>query len=236
MVLEGSDRELVEACQRGDREAFRALFEAYKDRVYYIALRFSGDPAAAMDLAQDTFLKLFSCIGEFRGESAFSTWVYRLVVNSCLDHKRKAWRLIPIADELLARLRAPGQPPRGACNREARPRPLGHGKTHAGSAHGHGPAIYRGHVLRTDFRSARLLHRHRGLAPQPFAQGPGAPLDPFCKPTRRPPCLTGLTWNCLITWRPLPLPKHCGIASKVEQGPTGQEAYPTLPTGPSPPS
>src|SRR5471032_2682835 len=104
MVMEGSDRELVEACQRGDREAFRALFEAYKDRVYSIALRFSGDPAAAMDLAQDTFLKLFSCIGE----SAFSTWVYRLVVNSCLDHKRKAWRLIPIADELLAVLRAPG--------------------------------------------------------------------------------------------------------------------------------
>jgi RNA polymerase sigma-70 factor (ECF subfamily) len=108
MVLEGSDRELVEACQRGDREAFRALFEAYQDRVYSIALRFAGDPAVAMDLAQDTFLKLFSCIGEFRGESAFSTWVYRLVVNSCLDHKRKAWRLIPIADELLSVLRAPG--------------------------------------------------------------------------------------------------------------------------------
>jgi len=108
MVLEGSERELVEACQRGERDAFRALFEAYKDKVYSIALRFTGDPHAAMDLAQDTFLKLFSCIGEFRGESAFSTWVYRLVVNSCLDHKRKAWRLIPIADELLSALRAPG--------------------------------------------------------------------------------------------------------------------------------
>jgi RNA polymerase sigma-70 factor (ECF subfamily) len=61
-----------------------------------------------MDLAQDTFLKLFSCIREFRGASAFSTWVYRLVVNSCLDHKRRSWRLIPIADELSAVLRAPG--------------------------------------------------------------------------------------------------------------------------------
>ena len=45
MVLEGSDREVVEACQRGDRDGFRALFEAYKDRVYSIALRFAGDPA-----------------------------------------------------------------------------------------------------------------------------------------------------------------------------------------------
>jgi len=108
MVLEGSERQLVEACQRGERDAFRALFEAYKDRVYSIALRFTGDEALAMDLAQDTFLKLFSCIGDFRGDSAFSTWVYRLVVNSCLDHKRRAWRLIPIADELFNVLRAPG--------------------------------------------------------------------------------------------------------------------------------
>jgi RNA polymerase sigma-70 factor (ECF subfamily) len=122
MVLEGSDRELVEACQRGDRDAFRALFEAYKDRVYSIAWRFSGDPAVAMDLAQDTFLKLFSCIGEFRGESAFSTWVYRLVVNSCLDHKRKAWRLIPIADELLAVLRAPGDSLKAVLHSEMRAR------------------------------------------------------------------------------------------------------------------
>ena len=107
MVLERSERELVGACQRGERDAFRALFEAYKDRVYSIALRFTGDEAQAMDLAQDTFLKLFSCIRDFRCDSAFSTWVYRLVVNSCLDQKRRAWRLIPIADELFAVLRAP---------------------------------------------------------------------------------------------------------------------------------
>lgn len=107
MVLEGSERELVAACQRGEREAFRALFETYKDKVYSIALRFSGDRGLAMDIAQDTFLKLFSSIRDFRGDSGFETWIYRLVVNSCLDHKRRAWRLIPIADELLAALRAP---------------------------------------------------------------------------------------------------------------------------------
>jgi len=108
IVLEGSQRDLIQACRRGEREAFRALFEAYKDKVYSIALRFAGDEALAMDIAQDVFLKLFSSIGDFRGDAAFSTWVYRLVVNCCLDHRRRSWRLIPIADDLLAVLRAPG--------------------------------------------------------------------------------------------------------------------------------
>jgi RNA polymerase sigma-70 factor (ECF subfamily) len=98
----------VEGCRRGEREAFRVLFETYKDKIYSIALRFSGDQALAMDIAQDTFLKLYSSIADFRGDSQFSTWVYRLVVNSCLDHKRRSWRMIPIADELLAVMRAPG--------------------------------------------------------------------------------------------------------------------------------
>jgi len=107
IVLDTNHADLVAACRRGERDAFRELFEAYKDKVYSIALRFSGDEALAMDIAQDVFLKLFSTIGDFRGDAAFSTWVYRLVVNRCLDHRRRAWRLIPIADDLLAVLRAP---------------------------------------------------------------------------------------------------------------------------------
>lgn len=108
MVLEGSERELIAACQRGEREAFRGLFETYKDKVYSIALRYSGDPAVAMDIAQDTFLKLFSSIRDFRGDSSFDTWIYRLVANSCFDHKRKTWRLIPLADEFATTLRSSG--------------------------------------------------------------------------------------------------------------------------------
>ena len=106
MVLEGTERDLVEACQRGDREAFRALFELHKDRAYSIALRFSGDPADAMDIAQDTFLKLFSCLRAFRGAARLDTFLYRVVVNRCLDQKRKERRLLPLADELAAVLRA----------------------------------------------------------------------------------------------------------------------------------
>ena len=108
LALDTEEREVLEACRRGERDAFRVLFEAHKDKVYSIALRYSGDQSLAMDIAQEAFLKLFSSLPDFRGDSAFSTWMYRLVVNACLDHKRRSWRLAPIADELIAVLRAPG--------------------------------------------------------------------------------------------------------------------------------
>jgi len=99
MVLD--DRELIEACQHGDQDAFRQLFEANKDRVYSIALRYSGDRAAAMDIAQDTFLKLLSRIQEFRGQASFDSWLYRIVANSCLDHRRRTRRLMPLLEDLV---------------------------------------------------------------------------------------------------------------------------------------
>src|SRR5271165_3707096 len=88
MVLDG--REVIEACQRGDQDAFRQLFEANKDRVYSIALRYSGNEAVAMDIAQDTFLKLLAKIQDFHGQSSFDSWLYRMVANSCLDHRRRS--------------------------------------------------------------------------------------------------------------------------------------------------
>jgi RNA polymerase sigma-70 factor (ECF subfamily) len=108
MVAERTERELVQACQRGERDAFRVLFEQYKNKVYSIALRFSGDEAAAMDISQDTFVKLFGCIRDFRGDSSFDTWIYRLVANSCLDQRRRTWRLMPLADHFQQTLRVPG--------------------------------------------------------------------------------------------------------------------------------
>src|ERR1700735_755641 len=93
MVLDANGpqviEEVIEACQRGDAEAFRALFERYKDRVYSIALRYSGNPAAAMDIAQDTFLKLLSRIGDYRAEASFDSWLYRLGGDSCIDRPRR---------------------------------------------------------------------------------------------------------------------------------------------------
>ena len=81
---------ILDACRRGDRDAFRALYEAYKDRVYSIAFYFfHGDPEAASDVTQQVFLKLIRDIARFRGDAAFSTWLYRLVINACVDRSRR---------------------------------------------------------------------------------------------------------------------------------------------------
>jgi RNA polymerase sigma-70 factor (ECF subfamily) len=101
MVLESNDRDVVAACRRGDPDAFRVLFETYKDRIYSIALRYSGDATLAMDIAQETFLKLLSCIRDYRGDANFETWLYRVVVNRCLDHHRRGRRLLPAVNDLL---------------------------------------------------------------------------------------------------------------------------------------
>src|SRR5262245_7069255 len=94
MSEQASEGRLIEACQRGDREAFRELFEAHKDRVWTVALRFTGDESAARDVTQQVFLKLLTVIAGFRHESNFKTWLYRLVTNECMDEFRKRRRLI----------------------------------------------------------------------------------------------------------------------------------------------
>src|SRR5688572_1987343 len=81
---------ILDGCRRGDRDAFHTLYEAYKDRVYSIALYyFHGDSEAASDVAQQVFLKLIRDIARFRGDAAFSTWLHRLVVNACIDRSRR---------------------------------------------------------------------------------------------------------------------------------------------------
>jgi len=84
-----SKTQLIERAQRGDEAAFGALFESHKRRVYSLCLRMTANTAAAEDLTQEAFLQLFRKISTFRGESAFSTWLHRLVVNVVLMHLRK---------------------------------------------------------------------------------------------------------------------------------------------------
>ena len=98
------DGRVIEACQRGDRAAFQLLFETYKDKVFSIAVYSSGgDRAVADDVTQQIFLKLFTAIRQFRGESEFTTWLYRLVVNACLDEKRRRRRLLPWGETVAMR-------------------------------------------------------------------------------------------------------------------------------------
>ena len=84
-----AETQLIARAQRGDEEAFSALFEAHKRRVYSLCLRMLGNPTEAEDLTQEAFLQLFRKIATFRGESAFSTWLHRLSVNVVLMHLRK---------------------------------------------------------------------------------------------------------------------------------------------------
>ena len=95
--------QVIEACQQGDRDAFHSLFEAYKDKVFSIAVYSSGgDRTLAEDVTQQIFLKLFTAIRQFRGDSEFTTWLYRLVVNACLDERRRSRRLLPWGTETTA--------------------------------------------------------------------------------------------------------------------------------------
>jgi len=107
MVLEETDKAIIEACQRGESDAFRALFERYKNKVYSIALRYSGEHAVAQDIAQETFLKLFVGIKSFRNDCDFTSWLYRVVVNSRLDQKRRRCHLTPLLDEVMSILPTP---------------------------------------------------------------------------------------------------------------------------------
>jgi len=82
-------REIIEACRQGNREALRVLYETYKDHVYSIALyHFHGDSGIAADVTQQVFVKALTNIGRFRGDADVASWLYRLTVNACLDHRR----------------------------------------------------------------------------------------------------------------------------------------------------
>ena len=117
-VKESTDSRTIAACQQGDREALRVLFEEYKDRVYSIALySLSGDEMAAGDATQQVFLKLMTRIGQFRGDAEFATWLYRLVVNTCHDDHRKQRRFVPLADSFL-QTSAGGESPRATYARK----------------------------------------------------------------------------------------------------------------------
>ena len=85
--LRVDDREAVEACQKGQREAFDPLVERYQRDVYRLCYRYVNDPQDANDMAQEVFLKAYRAIGRFRGESSFSTWLYRIAVNTCLNFR-----------------------------------------------------------------------------------------------------------------------------------------------------
>jgi RNA polymerase sigma-70 factor (ECF subfamily) len=83
------ERSLIRRAQRGDRAAFDSLVRRYDQEVLRMALRIVQSAEEAQDLYQEAFLKVYRSIGRFRLESKFSTWLYRVVMNVCLDHLRR---------------------------------------------------------------------------------------------------------------------------------------------------
>ena len=104
------DRECVERAKQGDQQAFRQLVERHRDRAYGLALRILRSAADAEDAAQEAFVRAWQALPGFRGESGFSTWLYRIVAHQSFDRleqlKRRHERETAI--EHVAELAAPG--------------------------------------------------------------------------------------------------------------------------------
>lgn len=90
------DRELVESARKGDRDAFRILFERYHRRAYALAFGVLRHQDDALDVVQDAFIKAHKYLDKFEGNSSFYTWLYRIVMNLAIDHMRKHRRVKPV--------------------------------------------------------------------------------------------------------------------------------------------
>lgn len=87
--MSGNETQLVKKSRAGNIEAFEQLISAYERKAYNIALRIMGNEEDAKDMAQEAFIRIFKSISKFKEQSSFSTWMYRIVTNVCLDEIRK---------------------------------------------------------------------------------------------------------------------------------------------------
>lgn len=85
MIVTAGDSLLVDAAQRGDLDAFEVLVRRYQGPVYRVALRMLGSESDAQDATQEVFIRAWLSLARFRGDSAFATWLYRIVTNRCLN-------------------------------------------------------------------------------------------------------------------------------------------------------
>jgi RNA polymerase sigma-70 factor, ECF subfamily len=100
--LDDSESSLIQRAQEGDEQAFTTLYMLHKTRVYSVCLRMTRDVSEAEDFTQEVFLQVFRVVNSFRGDSAFSTWVYRIAVNTVLMklRRRKAPPLVSLDEPI----------------------------------------------------------------------------------------------------------------------------------------
>ena len=97
MQPDSEERELVDAARREDRDAFKALYERYRDRVYNLAFYSLGEELWAEDVLQIVFLKIYRGLPAFRYEASLSTWIYRIAVNECQNQlQRRGAQHVPL--------------------------------------------------------------------------------------------------------------------------------------------
>lgn len=87
--MEMDEKKLIERASGGDPEAFNRLMENHERRMYAVALRMCGNREDAQDCLQEAMLRAYRAISGFKGQSTFSTWVYRITMNTCLDELRR---------------------------------------------------------------------------------------------------------------------------------------------------
>lgn len=97
--MDTAEKKLIELSVGGDVEAFETLIQSHQKKVYNIALRMTGNPEDAQELAQEAIVRAFTSIGKFRGDSSFSTWLYRITINVCTDFLRKRNKVTLISME-----------------------------------------------------------------------------------------------------------------------------------------
>ncbi|MCQ8180054.1 RNA polymerase sigma factor RpoE [Methylomonas sp. SURF-1] len=85
-TTEDVDQSLVQRVQQGDKAAFDLLVLKYQHKIVHLVNRYVKDPSEAQDVAQDTFIKAYRALGDFRGESAFYTWLYRIAINTAKNY------------------------------------------------------------------------------------------------------------------------------------------------------
>jgi RNA polymerase sigma-70 factor (ECF subfamily) len=98
-----AERNAVLAAREGDEEAFRDLYEAYRDPVWTLVLSLVGDPLQSQDILQNVFLKAFRGLSGFRFRSGLYTWIYRIALNECRNHLRRRRAPVLSLDAVIGR-------------------------------------------------------------------------------------------------------------------------------------